>query len=63
MEIRLDHMYSTREVADICRVTTKCVRDWITNGTLEAMQVGDGGHWMIYPSSLQRFLNKEVSHA
>jgi excisionase family DNA binding protein len=42
------------DVADICRVSTKTVRRWITANDLVAIKLGN--QWRIAPNDLERFI-------
>lgn len=48
-------LLTTEEVAEELKVHVKTVRDWIANGELEAIDLGQG--YRIWKSDLMKFLN------
>lgn len=53
--------YTTTEVADMCRTTTKTVARWIKAGQLTAATM-PGGNYRIHPKPLLAFLRKHNYH-
>jgi excisionase family DNA binding protein len=51
-------LYTTQEVADIFRVSTKTVARWRQAGKLEAVQL-PGGQYRFPEKSVKALLNKE----
>ena len=52
--MELTPLLTIPDVADICRVSTKTVRRWITAGDLVAIRLG--GQWRIAANDLDRFI-------
>lgn len=48
-------LYTTKQVADLCQVTTETVRAWITNKDIEAINLN--GYWRISHVALKSFLD------
>jgi excisionase family DNA binding protein len=50
-----DKLLTTEEVAEELKVHVKTVRDWISNGELDAIDLGQG--YRVWKSDLIKFLN------
>lgn len=42
-----DKLLKVREVADMFSVTPATVREWLNDGTLEGIKIGQGHYWRI----------------
>lgn len=45
--------YTTKELAEICRVTPRTIRNWINSGLVRASRLG-GGRWRIPPAEIYK---------
>jgi excisionase family DNA binding protein len=54
----VEPMYSTVKVAELMEVEPDTVRQWISDGKIEAVKLG-GRYWRIPRSSLLAFANKK----
>jgi excisionase family DNA binding protein len=52
-------MLTVKDVARICRVTTRTVRNWYGKGDLKVIKAG--GRILIQPADLKSFLKRELS--
>jgi excisionase family DNA binding protein len=50
----LDRLLTIKDVAELCRVSTRTVRRWIDDGTLTAAKLG--AQWRIRPRDLEHFI-------
>lgn len=53
-------LYSPREVARILGVNTYTVRKWLRDGTMTGIKIGEGKHWRITKTELDRVLQERV---
>lgn len=54
-------LYTTKQVAKLCAVTTETVRNWITLGELPGVNLN--GYWRVRHSDLKTFLdNRHGGH-
>lgn len=51
-----EKLYTTQEVADICKVTEWTVREWCKAGSIKAIKPSRA--WRITESALKEFLNE-----
>lgn len=52
-----EQFYSTAKVAELFSVTPETVREWIKNGSLEAIRVNS--YWRVRRSSVLAFANSK----
>lgn len=53
----MSQVYTTRETANLLRITDRTVRQWIKDGKLPAVKVGSG--WRIQKADLDQLLKIE----
>ena len=46
--------YSLREVAEICDVKVRTVREWLKKGKIHGFKVGESRHWHFSEEELNR---------
>ncbi len=51
-------VYTINEVADILKVTTRSIYNYVKSGNLQAVKMGK--YWRITESNLQAFLSKDT---
>ena len=50
----MEQMFKVSEVADMFKVQKATIREWLNNGTLKGVKIGNGHYWRIPASEVDR---------
>jgi len=55
-----DKTYSPKEVSEILGVHIYTVRRWLRDETINGVKIGEGKHWRVTQSELNRILQERI---